>query len=79
LEQPFSGRGCGAAAIFLFVPPNPYVLLTIQLFRTQLFAARAAGDGEMAAAFEAAIRSLLEDQPSCPRGDVTSWSAPAPN
>lgn len=40
---------------------NPYVVLTLQLFREQLLAARAAGDADQAAAFEAAIRSLLED------------------
>ncbi|MFT3770436.1 MAG: hypothetical protein QM820_33835 [Minicystis sp.] len=43
------------------MPANPYVVLTIQLFQTQLLAARAVGDAARAEAFEAAIRSLLED------------------
>jgi hypothetical protein len=47
------------------VQVNPYVVLTIQLFRAQLLAARAVGDVDQAEAFEAAIRSLLEDTTSC--------------
>lgn len=40
---------------------DPYVVKTIQLFRVQALAAKAAGDAEQAAAFEEAIRSLLDD------------------
>jgi hypothetical protein len=58
---------------------NPYVILTIQLFRTQLLAARAAGDGEGAAAFEAAIRSLLEEHPAGLRGEAAGRLAAAPS
>ncbi|APR78916.1 Hypothetical protein A7982_04263 [Minicystis rosea] len=40
---------------------NPYVVLTIQFFRTQLRAARAAGDAAQAETFAAALRSLQEE------------------
>lgn len=49
---------------------NPYVTLTVQLFRVQALAAEAAGDAERAASFEAAIQSLLDDdapEPAPPR------------
>lgn len=61
LERRFSGGGIAAAATFADVQINPYVVMTIQVFRAQLLEARAVGDADRAAAFEAAIRSLLED------------------
>lgn len=61
-EQPFSGSEGTSPATFLGVPINPYIVLTVQLFRAQLLAARAAGDMSRAETFEAAIRSLLEGE-----------------
>lgn len=67
------------AATFLDVQTNPYVVLTVQLFRAQLLVARAAGHADQAEAFEAAIRSLLEDRASGALADSTGWPAAAPN
>lgn len=56
--------------------PNPYVVLTLEIFREQLRAARAVGNADQAEAFEAAIRSLLEDGTS--GFDVVLASRPLP-
>lgn len=61
-----------AAATFVNVQINPYVVLTIRLFQAQLLAARAVGDAEQAEAFEAAIRSLREETASGLESDAAS-------
>lgn len=61
---------------------NPYVVMTIQLFRVQALAARAVGDADEAEAFEAAIDALLEGtcadpHVALPRAEAWAQATPA--
>lgn len=78
-ERSFSGGEAWAAATFLDVQINSYVVMTVQLFRVQVLAARAVGDADKAEAFEAAIGSLLEDAGSSFEHDPARRPVPAPN